>query len=356
MPGAPIELAQRSSTDHFELPYFRAFLEIMTTPAVRQAPAKSTSLDASPPVNGSDPPLLGVALGVMSPDVGVVDPFDATVVLETAVLPSEKTLVVVVDSGTLVVSPCTKVLVVVGASVVVVVGATVVAVVTVVVGPCVVVVVGASVVVVVGASVVVVVGADVVVVEVDVLVDVDVVVDVDVEVVVDGTVEVVVVVDVVVPVPPVHTWVRLNCAPTGPLFTCAVALSNVSVNGTCTLANLSFANTTPATVPAVWKVAKMLTNPSPEESGSTKIHPGPCPQFCVTVVPTTGTFPGLIVAGVDAPAPVTDVANAATSANEPNVTAPATKRARRRLMLTIWGPPSPISASPHCLINCLRKE
>jgi len=295
MPGAPIELAQRSSTDHFELPYFRAFLEIMTTPAVRQAPAKSTSLDASPPVNGSDPPLLGVALGVMSPDVGVVDPFDATVVLETAVLPSEKTLVVVVDSGTLVVSPCTKVLVVVGASVVVVVGATVVAVVTVVVGPCVVVVVGASVVVVVGASVVVVVGAtvvvvvgasvvvvvgaDVVVVEVDVLVDVDVVVDVDVEVVVDGTVEVVVVVDVVVPVPPVHTWVRLNCAPTGPLFTCAVALSNVSVNGTCTLANLSFANTTPATVPAVWKVAKMLTNPSPEESGRRRSIPALARSF-----------------------------------------------------------------------------
>ncbi len=68
------------------------------------APAKSTNVPVSPPVNGSEPPVLGVEFGVMSPDVGVLDPLGATVVLETMVLPSAKTLVVVVESGTVVVS------------------------------------------------------------------------------------------------------------------------------------------------------------------------------------------------------------------------------------------------------------
>jgi hypothetical protein len=112
-----------------------------------------------------------------------------------------------------------------------------------------------------------------VVVVAHVVVDVDVEV-VDVDVVVVGAMVVVVVphgaVVVVVPhgavvvvVLPAHTWVRLNVEPTCPPLICAVAVNSVSVKGTLTAANLSFAVTVPATTPAVWKVAEMLTKPLP---------------------------------------------------------------------------------------------
>jgi hypothetical protein len=292
----------------------------------------------------------------------VLEPSDATVVAVTIVVPSGPTVFVVVVSGIdEVVSTATDVLVVSGAVVLVVCASTVVDVVgasvVVVVGASVVVVVGASVVVVVGASVVVVVGAAVVLVVCSAMVVDVVVVGASVVVVVVGATVVVVVgahvvdvvVDVVVVVPPLHTCVRLKVEPSCPPSICAVALSKVSVSGTFTTANLSFAATVPATAPAVWNVAMMLTNASPCEAGSTNTQPVPCPQSFGKPADVVGTCPGLMVAGVDAPASAVDMASAAAAKN-PTIATPATTRARRRAVrCCICGD------LPALAVNALRK-
>jgi hypothetical protein len=135
-------------------------------------------------------------------------------------------------------------------------------------------------------STVVVVSGAVVVVSSRVVVVSGAVVVVSSTVVVVGGAVVVVVVD---PPSPSHTCVRLNVESSSPPTICAVALKSLSVSGTLTLANLSLTSTVPETVPAVWNVADRLTNASPWESGSTKIHPGPCAQLCTASVPTVPT-------------------------------------------------------------------